>query len=178
MLLAFVSEGVCVEGFNGVAKFNDAYGIEALDLSEASGCCLRCGMVFWVILQVIGIGEAIDNEHVRAEEGTFSIRDSRKDPLGNACCMGTWGKGARATDVEDGVKGTATVGVGGVVHDSSMNHESSFIMTIYDEFLHFGMGACPKDMGCVISRRVAYRADRATSIGADAGLCAVGQRAL
>ena len=82
MLLAFVSEGVCVEGFNGVAKFNDAYGIEALDLSEASGCCLRCGMVFWVILQVIGIGEAMDNEHVRAEEGTFSIRDSRKDPLG------------------------------------------------------------------------------------------------
>jgi hypothetical protein len=65
-------------------------------------------------------GEAMDNEHVRAEEGTFSIRDSRKDPLGNASCMGTWGKGARATDVEDGVKGTATVGVGGVVHDSSM----------------------------------------------------------
>jgi hypothetical protein len=51
-------------------------------------------------------------------------------------------------------------------------------MTIYDEFLHFGMRACPKDMGCVVNRRVAYRADRATSIGADAGLCAVGQRAL
>ena len=56
MLLAFASEGVCVEGFNGVAKFNDAYGIEALDLSKARGCCLRCGMVVWVILQVIGIG--------------------------------------------------------------------------------------------------------------------------
>ena len=66
VLLAFGSEGVYVEGFNGVAKFDKAYGIEALDLSEASGCCLRCGMVIWVILQVIGVGEAMDNEHVRA----------------------------------------------------------------------------------------------------------------
>ena len=103
MLLAFASEGVCVEGFNGVAKFNDAYRIKALDLREARGCCLRCGMVIWVILQVIVIGEAMDSEHVRAEEGTFCIRDGWKDPLGNAGCMSTWGKGARATDVEDGI---------------------------------------------------------------------------
>ena len=135
-------------------------------------------MVIWVILQVISVGEAMDNEHVRAKEGTFCIRDGWKDPLWNAGCMSTWGKGARATDVEDGIKGTATVRVGGVVHDSSMYHECSFIMTIYDEFLHFGMRACPKDMGCVVNRRVAYRADRAASIGADAGLCAVVQRAL
>ena len=57
VLLAFVGEGVCVEGFNGVAKFNDAYGIEALDLSEASGCCWEgyLGDIAstWVILQVL-----------------------------------------------------------------------------------------------------------------------------
>ena len=60
-------------------------------------------MVIWVILQVIVIGEAMDTEHVRAEEGTFCIRDGWKDPFGNAGCMSTWGKGARATDVEDGI---------------------------------------------------------------------------
>ena len=82
VLLAFAGEGVYVEGFYAVAKFYKAEGGVTLDLSEASGCCLRCGMVIWVILQVICKGEAMDNEHVRAEEGTFSIRDGRKDPFG------------------------------------------------------------------------------------------------
>ena len=74
----------------------------------------------------------MNDEHVRAKKGTFVVRDVWEDPFRDACGMSTWWKGIRATNIKDGIEGTATVRICGVSHNSIVNHESGLVMAIDD----------------------------------------------
>jgi hypothetical protein len=55
VLLVFGSEGFCVFGFNRVAKFGEAYWVEALDVMEAGGCLSRGGLIVGSISEIFSI---------------------------------------------------------------------------------------------------------------------------
>jgi hypothetical protein len=112
-----------------------------------------------VVPEESGIGESLDDEHVGTKEVTFHIWDTREDPLGNAGGVSTLGKGIGTADIHDRVEGTAPVRVCGVSHDSLMQHRSSLVMAIDDEFLHFGMRTRSENVGSIVNRGGVHRAD-------------------
>jgi hypothetical protein len=174
VLLTFVGEGVDIPGVGRVAQLNNAEGMVTLDSSKASSGRCTGWVVIRVVSDVVGISEALDNEHVRTEAGSISIRDIREDPFGNAGGVGTCGKGIGTADIKDCIEGTTTIWVSGVSHDGSMDHESSFIMSINDQFLHFWVRACSEDVGRIVFGGRLHCADGATAIRADTGLCPIG----
>ena len=97
VLLAFCCESVDIEGLNSVADLDNAEGVMALKASKARRR-QKVIRVEWELL-VCCVGQAVDDEHVGAEEGTVGIGDFREDPLGNAGGVGTRWEGRRAADV-------------------------------------------------------------------------------
>ena len=143
----------------------------ALDGSKASWG----EQVGWGVSLVGSICEALDDEHIGAEQCTICVREVGEDPFGDACGMGTRWKSRRAADIKDCEESSPTSRISRVSHDSSMNHECSFIVAVDDQLLHFGVRAGTKNMGSVVTRGRMSGADGTAAICACAGQCAVGQ---
>ena len=118
----------------------------ALDGSQAS----RGEQVGWVVSLVGSIREALDDEHIRAEQFTIVVREVREDPFRDACGMGARWKRGGAANIQDCKEGSPSYRISGISHDGSMDQNGSFVVAIDNELFHLGVGACTKNMSSVV----------------------------